>query len=67
MTAIKKEFNYMHVKKVWEIIKKIGTPKGRRTIECKLKIKRKRFLEPESLHADAVKFRVSISTKVLSL
>jgi hypothetical protein len=40
--VIKKEFNNMDTKKVWETIKKKDIPKGRRTIKCKWIFKLKR-------------------------
>jgi hypothetical protein len=33
--AIKKEFNHIDSKKIWETIKKENIPKGRRSIKCK--------------------------------
>jgi hypothetical protein len=65
--AIKKQFNDMDTKKVWETIKKEDILKGRRTMNRKwiFKSNETEFLEPDSLNVDTVKFRVTISTNVL--
>jgi hypothetical protein len=59
----------MDTKKVWETIKKEDIPKEEdlSSMNESLKSKETEFSEPDSLHADTVVFRVSISTKVLLL
>jgi hypothetical protein len=66
---IEKEFSSMDSKKSGENSREKISQKEKELsiVNGYLKSKERVFLEPESLHADTVEIRVSISTKVLPL